>query len=173
MVLTLLFQASSSKQDSRQPKQKTQECENNSEKCVHFSLCSCEPLLENVNQNQKCENILQQIVLQWPHIMIAFMFRWPDLLSELQLDMLCEQHNFPNKTFDKQFILKRLPYVPCSCLETNKIFQLSDTDWICCNPFHWSRIISDPFPIDQHVLTGNLLLLPSNFYYICYYAVSF
>ena len=104
---------------------------------------------------------MQQIVLKLPHVMIAYLFRWPDLLSEVQLEILCENEDLYNKALDKHngFLLQQQPHRPCSYNKTNKTFNTVDTDWICCNPYHWSRILPDPFPMNKQVYSGNLFYL--------------
>ena len=105
------------------------------------------------------------MVSQIPHVMVSLMFRWPDLLSEEQLEIICLQNDFHHKTVDEKntFLLRRHPHTPCSYTDSERINIANDANYICCNPFHWSRILSDPFPINKEILTGKLLCLDSYF----------
>ena len=106
------------------------------------------------------------MVSQIPHVMISLMFRWPDLLNEVQLEIICQQNNIHHKTFDEKntFLLRRHPHTPCSYTNSERNSNPNDVrNYICCNPYHWSRILSDPFPINKEILTGKLLCFHSNY----------
>ena len=104
--------------------------------------------------------MLRKLVVRLPHVMVSCLFRWPDLLDGWPLEQLCEKcfHLLQAPISPALSILKKNPSAPCSREFAEGIYENKEDTWVCCNPFHWSRILSDPHPIRPQLLKGNIFI---------------
>ena len=99
-----------------------------------------------------------------PHVMLATLFRWPDLLDQIQNEKIPKHLKYPTEKIYREslYLLRKIPGTPCSHAKLSQMVgmdgdSISDS-WICCNPFHWSRVIPDPHPLAEDVKEGNIIV---------------
>ena len=145
------------KHNTKQTKRKRKELVLATDGCVRFYKCSCLPASVSPDHNPQKDISLQEIHLRWPHVMVATMFRWPELLDKWKLEQHSDKHSYSTQPADNpnSLLLRKLPGTPCSNTSLFKMERHPEDYWICCNPFHWSCVIPNPYPIKPHILEGN------------------
>ena len=152
-----MFQTLEGKHITKQPKRKRKQYDSGTASCVLFHKCYCLPSNEIPGNDRRLDISSQKNNLKLPHVMVATLFRWPDLLDSWKLERLAGQCNYSTQiTVENQNLLQKNPGAPCSNTNTNKMKEVGEYVWICCNPFHWSRVLPDPYPIQPHLLEGKL-----------------
>ena len=113
---------------------------------------------------------------------MAALFRWPDLLDVFDIpDGMWEHSQYathPMSDPEDLIILKSHPTSQCTSTNPTNVSPIYDNNfWVCCNPYHWSRVLRDPHPVSKRELEGRFLfpylnkyksLLDNDQYLICH-----
>ena len=100
---------------------------------------------------------------------MAALLRWPDLLDGLDLPYGMWDHSeyatHPMASLENFTILKNNPTSQCTRTNPTNVSPIYDNNfWVCCNPYHWSRVLRDPHPVPKQELQGRFLFPYPNKY---------
>ena len=129
--------------------------------------CICSSPELTGNGKERADKTIQQFILKSPHIGIAALFRWPDLLDSLDLPDGIWNHSeyatHPMPNPENFSILKNNPTSQCTSTNPTDVSPIKDSNFsVCCNPYHWCRVLRDPHPVAKKELEGRFLFLYPN-----------